>query len=184
MVEGSSGNLEATAPVGCMLLARLSSIISFLIPSIVPCFVRTAYIPVSVSHIVGILLSKWNPYHHQIRKLLVPSRAFGDRLSVIRVMWNDVDCDFGGSKVLYIGLVRLVGVCKIPGLLDRVGGGAQQDRELWTSGLAVRHTIFVSRREHTGVVSFTFNIAAWSCKSLMLGNRGRRDSGGRTLPFE
>lgn len=36
---------------------------------------------------------------------------------------------------------------------------------------------------YTGVVSLTFNAAAWSCRSLILGNRGRRGGTRGALPL-
>lgn len=49
---------DAYSPIGCMLLLRLSSIISCLIASIVPCLVRTAYSIPSVASVLSFICNE------------------------------------------------------------------------------------------------------------------------------
>lgn len=56
--------------------------------------------------------------HHQIRKLLIPSRPLAGRHSIFGVVRDEVDGYFGGAKVLHVGFIRLALVGKYPGFID------------------------------------------------------------------
>lgn len=58
----------------------------------------------------------------------MPCRMLGN-CRVARVVGDNVDGDLGGPEILHIGLVGYVLVGQAVGLLDRLGGRAQQNIE-------------------------------------------------------
>lgn len=62
----------------------------------------------------------------------MPARVLIDRFSVLGMVGDDIDSDFGRTKILNVGFTRLVSIGEIFGLLNRFLGLSQQGINLYT----------------------------------------------------